>query len=85
MLEVGKVRPAMCVQFADAVWAAGVMKKHGLDLADLSLGMSTDEIKDVPFDTWRQRVTYGRGVTMTLNVIPRSFGSSVTRNWSGPA
>ncbi len=37
------------VQFDDAVWAVGVMKEHGLNLADLSLGMNTDDIKDVPF------------------------------------
>ena len=38
------------VQFDDAVWAVGEMKQHGLDLADLSLGMNTDDIKDVPFN-----------------------------------
>ena len=37
------------VQFDDAVWAIGMMKEHGLDLADLSLGMNTDEVTDLPF------------------------------------
>jgi 2,4-dienoyl-CoA reductase-like NADH-dependent reductase (Old Yellow Enzyme family) len=37
------------VQFDDAVWAIGVMKEHGLDFADLSLGMNTDDTKDLPF------------------------------------
>jgi 2,4-dienoyl-CoA reductase-like NADH-dependent reductase (Old Yellow Enzyme family) len=37
------------VQFDDAVWAVGELKKHGLDFADLSLGMNTDDIKDAPF------------------------------------
>jgi len=37
------------VRFDDAVWAVGVLKRHGLDLADLSLGMNTDEVKDLPF------------------------------------
>jgi 2,4-dienoyl-CoA reductase-like NADH-dependent reductase (Old Yellow Enzyme family) len=37
------------VRFDDAVWAVGVMRAHGLDLADLSLGMNTDEVKDLPF------------------------------------
>ena len=37
------------VQFDDAVWAVGELKQHGLDFADLSLGMNTDDIKDVPF------------------------------------
>ena len=38
------------VQFDEAVWAIGQLKDHGLDLADLSLGMNTDQVKDVPFD-----------------------------------
>ncbi len=38
------------VQFDDAVYAVGVMKRHGLDLADLSLGMNTDAMEGVPFD-----------------------------------
>ena len=38
------------VQFDDAVHAVGVLKGHGLDLADLSLGMNTDAMKDVPFN-----------------------------------
>lgn len=37
------------VQFDDAVFAVGRMKDHGLDLADLSLGFNTDEMKTVPF------------------------------------
>ena len=38
------------VQFDDAVHAVSVLKGHGLDLADLSLGMNTDAMKDVPFN-----------------------------------
>ena len=37
------------VPFDDAVWAVDVLKGHGLDLADLSLGMNTDEVRDLPF------------------------------------
>jgi 2,4-dienoyl-CoA reductase-like NADH-dependent reductase (Old Yellow Enzyme family) len=37
------------VQFDEAVWAVGELKKHGLDLADLSLGMNTDDLRDPPF------------------------------------
>ena len=37
------------VQFEDSIWAVGELKRHGLDLADLSLGMNTDEVKDLPF------------------------------------
>ena len=38
------------VRFDDAVYAVGMMKAHGLDLADRSLGMNTDAMADVPFD-----------------------------------
>ena len=37
------------VRFDDAVWAVGALKEHGLDLADLSLHMNTDDTKNVPF------------------------------------
>jgi 2,4-dienoyl-CoA reductase-like NADH-dependent reductase (Old Yellow Enzyme family) len=37
------------VQFDDSVWAVGELKQHGLDLADLSLGMNTDEMQEPPF------------------------------------
>ena len=37
------------VRFDDAVWAVGALKGHGLDLADLSLGINTDDTRDVPF------------------------------------
>lgn len=38
------------IQFDDAIWAIAELKKHGLDFADISLGMNTDDMKDVPFD-----------------------------------
>jgi 2,4-dienoyl-CoA reductase-like NADH-dependent reductase (Old Yellow Enzyme family) len=37
------------VQFDDAVVAVGWMKKRGLDLADLSIGLNTDDMKSPPF------------------------------------
>ena len=37
-------------QFDDSVWAIGQLKQHGLDLADISLGLNTDAMKDVPFN-----------------------------------
>ncbi|MDO9710773.1 NADH:flavin oxidoreductase/NADH oxidase [Paracraurococcus lichenis] len=37
------------VLFDDAVLAVGMLKEHGLDLADLSLGMNTDDVTDLPF------------------------------------
>jgi 2,4-dienoyl-CoA reductase-like NADH-dependent reductase (Old Yellow Enzyme family) len=38
------------VQFEDAIWAVGELRQHGLDLADISLGINTDEMVDPPFD-----------------------------------
>ncbi|MDX7951872.1 NADH:flavin oxidoreductase/NADH oxidase [Lichenihabitans sp. Uapishka_5] len=37
------------VQFDDAITAIRMMKDHGLDLADLSLGFNTDEMTEPPF------------------------------------
>ena len=36
-------------QFEDSVVAINMMKEHGLDLADLSLGFNTDDIRNPPF------------------------------------
>jgi 2,4-dienoyl-CoA reductase-like NADH-dependent reductase (Old Yellow Enzyme family) len=38
------------VQFDDAIVAVGLMKDHGLDLADLSLGFNTDDMACKPFN-----------------------------------
>ena len=37
------------VQFDDSVIGVGMMKEHGLDLADLSIGFNTDDMKEAPF------------------------------------
>ena len=37
------------VQFEDSVWAVAELKKHGLDFADLSIGINTDEMREPPF------------------------------------
>ena len=37
------------VQFDDSVAAVAMMKAHGLDLADLSIGFNTDEMNPMPF------------------------------------
>lgn len=37
------------VKFDDSVAAVTMMKAHGLDLADLSIGFNTDEMNPVPF------------------------------------
>ena len=36
-------------QFEDAIVAVRAMKQHGLDFADLSLGMNTDETQNLPY------------------------------------
>lgn len=36
--------------FEDSLQAIGLMKAHGLDLADLSLGINTDDMSEKPFD-----------------------------------
>lgn len=38
------------VQFDDALIAVRMMKDHGLDFADLSIGINTDAMHQVPFD-----------------------------------
>jgi 2,4-dienoyl-CoA reductase-like NADH-dependent reductase (Old Yellow Enzyme family) len=63
------------VQFDDAVWAVGMMKDHGLDLADLSLGMNTDDIKDVPFGEVAFMVERG-------NRVRREIGIPVGVSWN---
>jgi 2,4-dienoyl-CoA reductase-like NADH-dependent reductase (Old Yellow Enzyme family) len=37
------------VQFDDAVAAVRIMKDHGLDFADLSMGFNTDDMQELPF------------------------------------
>ena len=37
-------------QFEDAITAVAMMKEHGLDLADLSLGFNTDDMVDPPMN-----------------------------------
>ena len=39
----------MGVQFEESIQAVGMMKQHGLDLADLSIGFNTDEMEPKPF------------------------------------
>ncbi len=37
------------VQFDESIIAIGWMKEHGLDMADLSIGFNTDDMKVLPF------------------------------------
>ena len=56
------------VQFDDAVFAVGVMKEHGLDLADLSLGMNTDDMVDAPFSQVAFMVERGSRVRREVGI-----------------
>ena len=63
------------MQFDEAVWAISQLKDHGLDLADLSLGMNTDQAKDVPFDQLAFMVERGARVR-------RETGMPVGVSWN---
>ena len=64
------------VQFDDAVWAVGELKQHGLDFADLSLGMNTDDIKDAPFSQVAFMVERGNRVRREVGIPSGSAGIS---------
>jgi hypothetical protein len=63
------------VQFDDAVWAVGELKNHGIDLADLSVGLNTDDIKDAPFNQVAFMVERG-------NRVRREVGIPVGVSWN---
>jgi len=56
------------VHFDDAVWAVGELKQHGLDLADLSLGMNTDDTNGVPFNEVAFMVERGARVRREVGI-----------------
>ena len=56
------------VQFDEAVEAIGMMKQHGLDLADISLGFNTDEMVDAPFDRLSFMVERGARVKREVGI-----------------
>ncbi|MGH6712766.1 MAG: NADH:flavin oxidoreductase/NADH oxidase [Bradyrhizobium sp.] len=63
------------VQFDDAVWAVGELKNHGLDFADLSVGLNTDDTKDAPFNQVAFMVERG-------NRVRREVGIPVGVSWN---
>ncbi len=63
------------VQFDDSVWAVGELKRHGLDLADMSLGMNTDDMREPPFAQAAFMVERGARVK-------RSVGIDVAVSWN---
>ena len=56
------------VQFDDAVWAIAELKRHGLDLVDLSLGINTDDMRDPPFSRPAFMVERGSRVRKEVNI-----------------
>jgi 2,4-dienoyl-CoA reductase-like NADH-dependent reductase (Old Yellow Enzyme family) len=56
------------VQFDDAVWAVGELRRHGLDLADLSLGINTDEMREPPFSQAAFMVERGARVRREVGI-----------------
>ena len=63
------------IQFDEAVWAVSALKQHGLDLADLSIGLNTDDMKDVPFGQSAFMVERG-------NRVRREVGIPVAVSWN---
>ncbi|MFP5449786.1 MAG: NADH:flavin oxidoreductase/NADH oxidase [Alphaproteobacteria bacterium] len=63
------------VQFDEAVWAIGALREHGLDFADLSLGMNTDEAQNVPF----QEVAF---MVERASRVRREVGVPVGVSWN---
>jgi 2,4-dienoyl-CoA reductase-like NADH-dependent reductase (Old Yellow Enzyme family) len=56
------------VQFDEAVVALAMMKDHGLDLADLSLGFNTDDMKEAPFAQMSFMVERGTRVRREVGI-----------------
>ena len=62
-------------QFEDAIAAVRMMKDHGLDLADLSLGFNTDEMSNPPFNDVGFMVS-------RANQVRREVGIPVAASWN---
>ena len=56
------------VRFDEAVTAVGMMKDHGLDLADLSLGFNTDDMKERPLSGLAFMVERGARVRREVGI-----------------
>jgi 2,4-dienoyl-CoA reductase-like NADH-dependent reductase (Old Yellow Enzyme family) len=63
------------VRFDDSVEAIGWMKEHGLDLADVSFGMNSDDIVDPPFNE-------PAGFVSRAARIRREVGIPVATSWN---
>jgi len=62
-------------QFEDSITAVKLMKQHGLDLADLSLGFNTDEMTNAPFNDVGFMVS-------RANQVRREVGIPVAASWN---
>ena len=56
------------VQFDDAIQAVAILKNHGLDLADLSLGLNTDAMENPPFNEVAFMVERGARVRREVGI-----------------
>ena len=56
------------VRFEESVVAVGMMKAHGLDLADLSMGFNTDDMNERPFAELAFMVERGAQVKRALDI-----------------
>ena len=63
------------VQFEDSLIAISMMKSHGLDLADLSIGFNTDEMETAPFAEMAFMVE-------RANRVKREVGIPVAASWN---
>ena len=78
------------VRFEESIEAVGMMKSHGLDLADLSIGFNTDEMNPTPFSDLafmveraeRLRKTVGIPVATSWNLGLPAVADAVIRKES---
>jgi len=63
------------VQFDDAVTAVGMLRAHGLDLVDLSLGFNTDDMTEKPFNEMSFMIE-------RASRVRREIGLPVATSWN---
>lgn len=69
------------IQFDDALIAIGMMKQHGLDLADVSLGLNTPELIDPPFNNVAFMVERASRVKREIGIpVATSWNLGIPRN-----
>ena len=63
------------VQFEESILAVAMMKEHGLDLADLSLGFNTDDMREMPLNQMSFMVE-------RASRVRREVGIPVAASWN---